>query len=81
MAKSRRSRAGHNGFGYDPIFFYPPLGRTLGEVPERSRPRLSHRGAAFRALRAVFDRQAFQPSAHPARPTGHEHHWSLPLPC
>ncbi len=42
---------GSNGFGYDPIFLYPPLGRTLGEVPDEVKATLSHRGAAFRALR------------------------------
>jgi XTP/dITP diphosphohydrolase len=42
---------GSNGFGYDPIFFYPPLGRTLGEVDDELKATLSHRGAAFRAFR------------------------------
>ena len=42
---------GSNGFGYDPIFFYPPLGRTLGQVTDEVKATLSHRGAAFRALR------------------------------
>lgn len=42
---------GSNGFGYDPIFLYPPLGRTLGEVTDELKETLSHRGAAFRALR------------------------------
>ena len=42
---------GSNGFGYDPIFFYPPLGRTLGEVDDELKSTLSHRGAAFRAFR------------------------------
>jgi XTP/dITP diphosphohydrolase len=42
---------GSNGFGYDPIFLYPPLGRTLGEVDVELKATLSHRGAAFRALR------------------------------
>ena len=32
-ARSRRRCAGANGFGYDPLFFYPPFGRTFGEVP------------------------------------------------
>jgi XTP/dITP diphosphohydrolase len=41
---------GDGGFGYDPIFFYPPLGRTLAEVGEE-KSTISHRGAAFRALR------------------------------
>lgn len=42
---------GSHGFGYDPIFFYPPLGRTLGEVDDAVKAGLSHRGAAFRKLR------------------------------
>jgi XTP/dITP diphosphohydrolase len=42
---------GSHGFGYDPILFYPPLGRTLGETPDEVKEGLSHRGAAFRALR------------------------------
>ena len=46
-----REPRGSNGFGYDPIFFYPPLGRTLGEVPDEVKATLSHRGAAFKALR------------------------------
>jgi XTP/dITP diphosphohydrolase len=42
---------GSNGFGYDPIFLYPPIGRTLGEVDDELKSTLSHRGAAFRAFR------------------------------
>jgi XTP/dITP diphosphohydrolase len=41
---------GAGGFGYDPIFFYPPFGRTLAEVGER-KSEVSHRANAFRALR------------------------------
>ncbi len=44
---------GEHGFGYDPMFFYPPLGRTLGELPDADKARVSHRGQAFRQL-AVF---------------------------
>jgi non-canonical purine NTP pyrophosphatase (RdgB/HAM1 family) len=43
--------AGDGGFGYDPIFFYPPEGRTLGEVGDEIKRAVSHRGAAFRRLR------------------------------
>ena len=43
---------GTHGFGYDPIFFYPPEGRTLAEVSDDIKRAVSHRGAAFRALRA-----------------------------
>lgn len=42
---------GNRGFGYDPIFFYPPLGRTLGELSRDEKTIVSHRGRAFRALR------------------------------
>jgi len=42
---------GENGFGYDPLFFYPPFGRTFGEVPREEKDRVSHRGKAFGRLR------------------------------
>jgi XTP/dITP diphosphohydrolase len=42
---------GTGGFGYDPIFFYPPYGRTLGEATAEEKLAVSHRGRAFRALR------------------------------
>jgi XTP/dITP diphosphohydrolase len=42
---------GTNGFGYDPIFFYPPYGRTLAEVSTEEKLAVSHRGRAFRRLR------------------------------
>lgn len=45
---------GTHGFGYDPIFFYPPYGRTLGEVEEEEKRAVSHRGHAFRALAAFL---------------------------
>ena len=41
---------GEGGFGYDPIFFYEPYGRTLGEVSAEEKAKVSHRGEAFRAL-------------------------------
>jgi XTP/dITP diphosphohydrolase len=43
--------AGTNGFGYDPIFYYPPFGCTLGELDLARKATVSHRGQAFRALR------------------------------
>jgi XTP/dITP diphosphohydrolase len=45
-----REPRGEGGFGYDPIFFYPPLGRTLAEV-EHEKSTVSHRGKAFGKLR------------------------------
>ena len=46
---------GGNGFGYDPLFFYPPYGRTFGEVTRPEKDRVSHRGKAFARLRAFLD--------------------------
>jgi XTP/dITP diphosphohydrolase len=42
---------GPHGFGYDPIFFYPPFGKTFGEVAPEEKARVSHRGQAFARLR------------------------------
>ena len=41
---------GDDGFGYDPLFFVPTVGRTMAELPLEEKNRLSHRAAAFRAL-------------------------------
>jgi len=45
---------GDGGFGYDPIFFYPPFGVTLAEAGDR-KAAVSHRGKAFRELRAFLE--------------------------
>jgi XTP/dITP diphosphohydrolase len=42
---------GEQGFGYDPLFFYPPFGKTFGEVAPAAKDRVSHRGKAFARLR------------------------------
>jgi XTP/dITP diphosphohydrolase len=46
--------AGTGGFGYDPIFYYPPFGTTLAQAGER-KSEVSHRGEAFRQLRDWID--------------------------
>ena len=43
---------GSGGFGYDPIFFYPPYGRTLAEVSQADKIAVAHRGIAFRRFAA-----------------------------
>jgi XTP/dITP diphosphohydrolase len=43
--------AGVHGFGYDPIFHYPPFGRTTGELTLAEKAAVSHRARAFRDLR------------------------------
>ena len=42
--------SGTRGFGYDPIFLYPPYGRTLADVNDAEKLRVAHRGHAFRQL-------------------------------
>jgi XTP/dITP diphosphohydrolase len=41
---------GHGGFGYDPYFFLPSLGKTAAELSAQEKNSLSHRGQALRAL-------------------------------
>ncbi len=42
---------GTNGFGYDPIFFYPPFGKTLSEIDVELKNSISHRGKALEAMK------------------------------
>ncbi len=41
---------GHNGFGYDPLFYFPQIGKTFAELSAQEKARYSHRGAAFSAF-------------------------------
>jgi len=54
---------GHNGFGYDPLFLFPELGRTFAELTRDEKLRYSHRGRAFRKMLEWFQssRQAESP--------------------
>ncbi len=47
---------GSGGFGYDPIFFLPELGRTMAELPAAEKNRLSHRARAAQAARPILAR-------------------------
>lgn len=46
---------GSNGFGYDPLFFFPEIGKTFAELTAEEKAGYSHRGAAFRAFLAWED--------------------------
>lgn len=46
---------GRGGFGYDPIFFYPPYGCTFGDATPGQKAAVSHRGVAFRAVKAFLE--------------------------
>jgi XTP/dITP diphosphohydrolase len=41
---------GLNGFGYDPLFYFPAIGKTFAELDTEEKAQYSHRGAAFRAF-------------------------------
>ena len=45
-----REARGENGFGYDPIFYYPPFGKTTAEMDPEEKNAVSHRGNALRVL-------------------------------
>ena len=49
------SPRGSGGFGYDPLFFYEPFGRTFAEITAALKFTVSHRGNAFRKLLAWLD--------------------------
>jgi len=46
---------GSGGFGYDPVFYYEPAGKTFAELPPGEKNRLSHRGRAFEKLAAFLE--------------------------
>ena len=45
-----REPRGSNGFGYDPLFYFPPFGCAFGEVPLERKMQVSHRAKALRAM-------------------------------
>lgn len=45
---------GTGGFGYDPLFYYPPLGRTFAELSGPQKAQVSHRGRAVQAVRRLL---------------------------
>jgi XTP/dITP diphosphohydrolase len=57
--------AGPNGFGYDPIFWYPDYGKTFGEVSDEEKTAVSHRGQAMRAFRAYLAGGLQDPASWP----------------
>jgi XTP/dITP diphosphohydrolase len=58
---------GENGFGYDPIFFYRPLGRTFAELPAAVKNRVSHRGRAVAKLRRFLEKRGAPSGGGPDR--------------
>jgi len=48
--------SGSNGFGYDPVFYYPPYKKTFAELTMEEKGRVSHRGKALTELKDEFDK-------------------------
>jgi XTP/dITP diphosphohydrolase len=49
-----RDLRGSNGFGYDPLFFFPSLNKTFAELTTEEKSQVSHRGQAFRKFLQWF---------------------------
>jgi XTP/dITP diphosphohydrolase len=47
---------GHNGFGYDPLFYFPSIQKTFAELTAQEKAQYSHRGAAFREFLRWYGR-------------------------
>jgi non-canonical purine NTP pyrophosphatase (RdgB/HAM1 family) len=56
---------GELGFSFDPVFLYPPAGRTFGELSDADKNRVSHRAIAAAAIVAAIDAAAVQLSPAP----------------
>ena len=48
--------AGENGFGYDPVFYYPPLEKTFAQLSREEKSRVSHRGKAMREFQSEIEK-------------------------
>lgn len=48
------SPSGENGFGYDPIFYLPEIGKTTAEISEEEKNEISHRGLALKEMKEVI---------------------------
>ena len=55
-------KRGSHGFGYDPLFYFPPLGKTFAELPPEEKNKVSHRGRALKELKK-FLLQYLSPTA------------------
>jgi XTP/dITP diphosphohydrolase len=62
-----RSPRGSGGFGYDPLFYFPRVGKAFAELAPKEKAAVSHRGAAFRKFLEWY---APQNAAHDASPQG-----------
>ena len=50
---------GTNGFGYDPLFYYPPLGKTFAEMTTGEKNSISHRGRALLKAKRILEKYVY----------------------
>ncbi len=60
QGRIERVPRGNNGFGYDPVFFLPDLGKTMAELTAEEKNRISHRSKAARKAAIALSRRAFR---------------------
>ncbi len=51
-----KTKTGAGGFGYDPVFYYPPLKKSFAELPQEVKNQVSHRAAALQRIRKAFEK-------------------------
>ena len=54
-----RQPMGENGFGYDPIFYYPPAGMTTAQLPPEEKNKISHRAVALEKMYQMLKEQGY----------------------
>lgn len=54
-----RAAQGENGFGYDPVFYYPPLGKTLAQMTAEEKNQISHRARALQKLNEKLKERSY----------------------
>lgn len=54
-----RKAGGAGGFGYDPVFYMPQLGKTMAELSPQEKNQISHRGAALRVFQQELERYLY----------------------
>lgn len=59
-----REYHGNGGFGYDPMFYYPPFGKTFAEMTAAEKDSVSHRGKALRLFAEELKRQLTEDGEH-----------------
>jgi XTP/dITP diphosphohydrolase len=64
IVKGRKYMSGSGGFGYDPVFFIPQLGRTMAELSSEEKNKLSHRGKAGSLISKILEEYQIKDSQH-----------------